>query len=141
MWGISTIIVALAWFWKPCFPNFTMVHTFKTPSVLEIPIETLTRGSQEPESLTWLNFCFSRAMTLTWSCLGRTYHEDYFINWKFHSICYSFDIDWKLQKKCNFSSLKGNIPYMESSDNFDPWTTFVGLMIRIFQQLKDIGQT
>ena len=33
--------------------------------------------------------------------------------------------------KTRFSSFKGNNSYKESSDNFDPFETFVGLIIRI----------
>ena len=47
----------------------------------------------------------------------------------------------KTVKKRHFSPFKDNNSYIHSSDNFDSFKTFVGLIIRIIQQLKEFYET
>ena len=64
-----------------------------------------TRGFQEPESLTWLNFCSSRTITLTKNCPTTLMTH-------------------------NISPFKSNNYNKESSDNFELIETLVDLIIK-----------
>ena len=88
-----------------------------------------TRGSQEPDSLTWFK-CLSRAINLTISCLTILTQEDFSrtiiriisaIESFFHLLVFKILAENCKKETRHFSSFKGNNSYKESPDNFDPW--------------------
>ena len=68
----------------------TFLHRSSHPNC-SYCVNSRTRGSQKPKSLTCLNFCLSRPINLTRTCptifthddSGRTYQKDHFINESF----------------------------------------------------------